>query len=165
MLNEKEIKHIKELQKNKGIQEMIFKKNILNYLSCIDKSLTNMIKNENKNTFFIKNISGRRAYVILSSYPIMHITKIKNNNGYLDFSLDNKHEIKKKFILNNTICEIELYNSKDIYYSVLFEENGKWKLHFKDRKLIETNSINLLEKHLEDSINLELIPCEPIFLY
>jgi hypothetical protein len=26
MLNEKEIKHIKELQKNKGIQEMRFKK-------------------------------------------------------------------------------------------------------------------------------------------
>jgi len=165
MLNEKEIKHIKELQKNKGIQEMRFKKNILNSLSCItnlylDKSLTNMRKNE----IFIKNISGRRAYVILSSYPIMHITKIKNNDGYLDFSLDNKYEIKKKFILNNTICELEFCNSKDIYYSVLFEENGKWKLHFKDRKLIETNSINLLEKHLEDSINLELIPCEPIFL-
>jgi len=105
----------------------------------------------------INNISGKKAWIILSPTPIMHISKIKIDDvGTLYLYNDGDYKYQEVTLSNFTSQEFELDNS-DVYYSVFFESSGIWKFHSEDRKLNDKKyNINILERHFIESIDLEL---------
>jgi len=59
---------------------------------------------------------------------------------------------------NNKTDDYELDTSQ-IYYSVFFDCDGKWKTPFKNRKInTRKYNINLLERHVVDSIDSSEVP-------
>ena len=61
-------------------------------------------------------------------------------------------------IKNNSQKDYELDNSQ-IYYTVFFNCDGKWKCPYKDRKInAKIYNINLLPKNVDESIDTDFIP-------
>lgn len=107
----------------------------------------------------INNISGKKAWIILTPSPIMGISSVGIDKlGQISFSTSGEYKCQQSGLSNNSIRDFELDNSQ-IYYTVFFNCDGKWKTPFKDRKInTRKYDINLLERHVEDSIEIELIP-------
>ena len=107
----------------------------------------------------VNNISGKKAWIILTPAPIMGISSIGIDKlGQISFSTTGDYKCQQSGLSNNSIRDFELDNSQ-IYYTVFFDCDGKWKTPFKDRKInTRKYDINLLERHVEDAIEIELIP-------
>ena len=107
----------------------------------------------------INNISGKKAWLILSPAPIMSIGSIGIDKiGQIAITTTGDYKCQQSAISNNTSIEFDLDNSQ-IYYTVFFDCDGKWKIPFKDKKInTRKYNINILERHVEDSIEVELIP-------
>lgn len=107
----------------------------------------------------VNNISGKKAWIVLTPAPIMGISSLGVDNfGQIAFSSTGDYKCQQSSISNNNIRDFELDNSQ-IYYTVFFDCDGKWKTPFKDRKInTRKYDINLLERHVEDAIEVELLP-------
>ena len=107
----------------------------------------------------INNISGKKAWVILSPAPISTVSSVGVEKvGQISLSSVGDYKCQQSAISNNTSREFELDNSQ-IYYSVFFECDGKWKTPFKDRKInTRKYNINLLERHVDDAVDSDFIP-------
>jgi hypothetical protein len=107
----------------------------------------------------VNNISGKKAWIILTPAPIMGISSVGVDKlGQIAFSNTGDYKCQQTALSNNSIRDFELDNSQ-IYYTVFFDCDGKWKTPFKDRKInTKKYNINLLERHVEDSIEVELLP-------
>jgi len=107
----------------------------------------------------VNNISGKKAWVILTPAPIMSISSVGIDKlGQIAFTTTGDYKCQQSGLSNNSIRDFELDNSQ-IYYTVFFDCDGKWKTPFKDRKInTRKYDINLLERHVEDAIEIELVP-------
>ena len=108
----------------------------------------------------VKNISGKDAWVILSPTPINKLTSIGVEKlGSLSVShIGGEIKCQQFGIKNNTQKDYELDNSQ-IYYTVFFNCDGKWKCPYKDRKInAKIYNINLLPKNVDESIDTDFIP-------
>ena len=107
----------------------------------------------------VNNTSGKKAWIILTPAPIMSLSSIGLDKlGQLSFSTNGEYKCQQSGLSNNTVREFELDNSQ-MYYTVFFDCDGKWKILFKDRKVnTRKYDINLLERHVEDAIEIELVP-------
>lgn len=107
----------------------------------------------------INNISGKKAWIILSPAPIFSIGSISIDNiGQISITSTGDYKCQQSAISNNTSIEFDLDNSQ-IYYTVFFDCDGKWKIPFKDRKInTRKYNINILERHVNDAIDNEFIP-------
>jgi hypothetical protein len=107
----------------------------------------------------VNNISGKKAWIILTPAPIMSISSIGIDKlGQIAFTTTGDYKCQQSGLSNNSIRDFELDNSQ-VYYTVFFDCEGKWKTPFKDRKInTRKYDINLLERHVEDSIEIELVP-------
>jgi hypothetical protein len=107
----------------------------------------------------ITNISGKKVWLILSPAPIVSIGSLGIDKvGQISFTTTGDYKCQQSVLSNNTSNEFELDNSQ-IYYTVLFDCNGKWKIPFKDRKInTRKYDINILERHVNDAIDFEFMP-------
>ena len=107
----------------------------------------------------VHNISGVKAWVILAPAPILGVSSVGVERlGQISFSTTGDYKCQQASISDNSRIEFELDNSQ-IYYSVFFQVGDKWKTPFKNRRInTRKYNINLLERHVADSIDLEVVP-------
>lgn len=105
----------------------------------------------------ITNTTEKRAWVILSPVPIVSISSIGIDKLSISFSTTGEYQCQQFLIPPHKSTEYALDTSQ-IYYSVFFEFDI-WKTPFKNRKLnTRKYNINLLERHVENSVDPSLIP-------
>jgi len=107
----------------------------------------------------ITNISGKKAWVILSPAPITSVSSVGLEKvGQVGFSSVGDYKCQQCAISSNNSREFDLDNSQ-IYYSVFFDCDGKWKTPFKNRKInTRKYDINLLQRHIDDAIDSDFVP-------
>jgi len=120
-----------------------------------------------KQKIVVNNISGKKAWLVLSPAPISSVSSIGLTNvGQIDFtSKGGEIKFQQSPLLDNSCRKFDLDNNQ-IYYTVFFEcddpdkENcKKWKLHFKDRKInAKYHDINLLERHVLEAVDYDFAP-------
>lgn len=113
-----------------------------------------------KRNIRVNNISGRRAWVILTPAPIRTVNSVGVEKvGNIDTSLIGNFESQQCLIRNEASKVFVLDNNKT-YYTIFFEDGGVWKMPFKNRKIDakEYDTINLLERHVADSIATDFAP-------
>jgi hypothetical protein len=114
----------------------------------------------------INNISGKDAYIILTTDKIKNIKALGIGIGAagvdcnFNIEYENKEDCKpqKLSITNNTRSEYELETS--IFYCTLFFNiDGEWKKAWDNRKFNgKLFNINILEKHVKSALKKENIP-------
>jgi hypothetical protein len=112
-----------------------------------------------KHKIMVNNISGKKAWLILSPAPIFGVSSIGIDSvGQIAFSTTGDYKCQQSPLLDNSSREFDLDNNQ-IYYTVFFDCNGKWKVHFKDRKInAKRHDINLLSRHIEEAVDYDFIP-------
>ena len=110
-------------------------------------------------TVTINNISGKKAWVILAPAPIVSVGSIGVDH-IANISLSTSGEYKcQQFLLRNNKSNDYKLDTSQLYYTVFFECDGKWKTPFKNRKInTKKYNINLLERHVADSIMSSDVP-------
>lgn len=113
-----------------------------------------------KRKIIITNISGFKAWLILSPAPISGVSSIGITKlGQIDFSsVGGQIKCQQSPLLDNSSRKFDLDNNQ-IYYTVFFDCEGKWKVHFKDRKInAKHHDINLLERHILEAVDFDFAP-------
>jgi len=112
-----------------------------------------------KKNIIVNNISGKKAWIILAPGPITGLSSISLDKvGQLSFTSTGDYKYQQSPLLHNTLRKFDLDNVY-IYYTVFFECDGKWKMHFKDRKInAKKHDINLLERHVEEAVDFDISP-------
>ena len=110
----------------------------------------------------INNISGKNAYVILSSAPIKTFESIgvgiKDVSFNLTFSDKGDYKPQQLSILNNTRSEYDLDNSQ-FYYTLFLHIDNKWKQVWENRRINGRRyDINILERHVSAANEKETLP-------
>ena len=106
----------------------------------------------------ITNASTKKAWVILSPVPIVSISSIGIDKLSISFSITGEYKCQQFLISPHHSKEYDLDTSQ-IYYSVFFDFGEVWKTPFKNRKLnTRKYNINLLERHVENSVDSALLP-------
>ena len=114
----------------------------------------------------INNISGKDAYIILTTDKIKNVKALGIGGGALgvdcnfNIEFENKGECKpqKLSITNNTRSEYELETSK-FHCTLFFNIDGEWKKSWDNRRFNGTIfDINILEKHVTSALKKENIP-------
>ena len=107
----------------------------------------------------VYNISGKQAWIILSPAPICGVSSFGLDKvGQISFTTNGNYKCQQSPLMASTAREFDLDNNQ-IYYSVFFNCDGKWKVHFKDRKMNSTKyDINLLQRHVIESVDYDFVP-------
>ena len=107
----------------------------------------------------VNNISGKNAWIILAPAPIVSVGGIGVDN-IANISLSTSGEYKcQQFLLRNNKSDDYELDTSQLYYTVFFDCDGKWKTPFKNRKInTRKYNINLLERHVADSIVSSEVP-------
>ena len=125
--------------------------NILNFLSNLKSRYLDGNVSQPKANFdisrrlgfdkkiIVNNMSGKDSWVVLSPTPISSISSFGIEKlGNLSFShIGGEIKCQQFLIKNNTIKEYDLDNNQ-IYYTVFFNIDGKWKCPYRDRKINTT---------------------------
>ena len=113
-----------------------------------------------KRKIIVTNISGYKSWIILSPAPISGVSSIGVTKlGQIDFtSVGGQIKCQQSPLLDSSSRKFDLDNNQ-IYYTVFFECEGKWKIHFKDRKInAKHHDINLLERHILEAVDFDFAP-------
>ena len=114
----------------------------------------------------INNISGKDAYIILTTDKIKTVKAIGMGGGAVgvdckfNIEFENKGECKpqKISITNNTRSEYEL-DTSTFHCTLFFNIDGEWKKSWDNRRFNGTRfDINILEKHVTSALKKENIP-------
>jgi hypothetical protein len=114
----------------------------------------------------INNISGKNAYVIISSNPIKTLSSFAVNAGAggveagVDVKFEDKgdYEAQKITILNNTSSRCCLDNTQ-FRCTLYFDIDGIWKRSWENRRFDGRRfNINILEKHATAALQDKNIP-------
>ena len=106
----------------------------------------------------INNISGKKAWVVLSPAPIVSIGAIKIYKlGELTLETKGDYKSQQIYIPTNSRNEYDLDNSLT-YISLFLEIDGLWKKVWLDR-LFNTRkyNINILERHVDLAVNFSFV--------
>lgn len=108
----------------------------------------------------INNISGKNAYVIISSNPIKIVKAVglgaggAGIEGNINIEFENKgdYEVQKINILNNTSSRCCLDNTQ-FRCTLFLNIDGEWKKTWENRRFDGRRfNINILEKHVEAAL-------------
>ena len=112
-------------------------------------------------TIYVRNSSGKDAWVVLSPCPIINISslEIKKIGNLSTTTIGGEIKCQQFFIKTHSgEKQFELDNTK-LYYTVFFYCDGKWKCPYKDRKInARYYDINLLPKNVDESIDVDFVP-------
>ena len=135
---------------------------LFNYKSNIDNIKKNVVGTRESINFdpvrqigmskvvTINNISGKKAWVVLSPGPVKSIGSIKIYKlGELTLETKGDYKSQQFYIANNSRGEYDLDNSLS-YVSLFLDIDGTWKKVWLDR-LFNTRkyNINILERHID----------------
>lgn len=106
----------------------------------------------------VNNVSGHKAWVIISPTPLTRITSIGiENAGSIEFSMVGEYKYQQAPVLNNDICTFTL-DTTNIYYTVFFD-CGTWKMSHDNMKLNTSKTdIHLVERHVLAAVDSDFIP-------
>jgi len=109
----------------------------------------------------IHNQSGKKAWIILSPTPIYGIGSLSIDQvGEVSFTCAGDYKFQQSPLSNGSTRTYDL-DTANIYYSVFFECDDKWKVHFKDVKINTSEyDINLLPKHIDEAVNVDITPLQ-----
>jgi hypothetical protein len=112
-----------------------------------------------KREVYINNVSGKKAWLILSPTPILQVGSLGLDKvGQIAFTHAGEYKSQQSPLADQTKRKFDV-DSSTIYYTVFFECDGGWKLHFKDKKHDVSNvDINLLPRHVEESVDFDVKP-------
>ena len=104
----------------------------------------------------IHNQSGKKAWVILAPTPFFSVGSIEVDKvGQIAFNCIGDYKFQQSPLSNNVKRKFFL-DTTNIYFSVFFECDGKWKVHFKDVKNdTSVYDINLLPRHIEEAVDID----------
>ena len=107
----------------------------------------------------VNNISGKKSWIFLSPAPIVSVSSVGLDKvGQVSFASSGDYKCQQSSLSNNSSRDFELDNSQ-IYYTVFFDCDGKWKTPFKNRKInTKKYNINLLERHVNDAVDADFLP-------
>lgn len=114
----------------------------------------------------INNISGKDAYIILTTDKIKNVKAIGIGGGaagvdcHFNVEFEHKEDCKpqKISITNNTRSEYELETST-FHCTLFFNIDGEWKKSWDNRRFnAKLYNINILEKHVKSALKKENIP-------
>jgi len=114
----------------------------------------------------INNISGKDAYIILTTDKIKNVKALGVGVGAagvecnFNIEFENKEDCKpqKISITNNTRSEYEL-ESTTFHCTLFFNIDGEWKKAWDNRRFNgKIFDINILEKHVKSALTKENIP-------
>lgn len=122
-----------------------------------DKSLVKLLGI--KKNVIVNNISGKKAWIILSPAPIKSISSVGIEKlGNIEFNTTGDYKCQESALSDHSSRDFDLDNSQ-IYYTVFFDCDGKWKTPYKNRKInTKKYNINLLERHVNDAIDYDFAP-------
>ena len=112
-----------------------------------------------KKNVTIHNHSGKKAWVILAPAPILSVSSIGLDKlGQISFAYSGEYKCQQSPISDKSHRTFDL-DSSYIYYTVFFECDNVWKVHFKDVKHdTSVYDINLLPRHVDESVNFDIKP-------
>jgi hypothetical protein len=154
------------------IEKLIKQREKLDALKSIGKKLSNLFPTSKEVSEFtvgrrlgiyrkinVNNISGKKAWIIISPVPLKTISSIGTEKlGNISFCSEGEYKCQQSVIADNRSMEFKLDNNQ-IYYSVFFDFDGKWKTPFINRRInAKIYDINLLERHIDDSIDYNFLP-------
>ena len=114
----------------------------------------------------INNISGKNAYVILTSAPIKNVKSLGLGAGAagfegtsnMEFEDQGEYKAQKLSIANNTRCEYDLDNSH-FYCTLFLNIDDEWKKTWDNRRFNGRKfDINILERHVQVALKKDNIP-------
>jgi hypothetical protein len=114
----------------------------------------------------INNISGKDAYIILTTDKIKNVKAVGIGVGAagvecnFNIEFENKEDCKpqKLSITNNTRSEYEL-ETTTFHCTLFFNIDGEWKKSWDNRRFNgKIFDINILEKHVKSALTKENIP-------
>jgi hypothetical protein len=107
----------------------------------------------------VNNVSGHKAWVIVSPTPLTRIQSVGiEKAGKIEFSMVGEYKFQQSPVLDRDICTFTL-DTTNIYYTVFFECDGKWKMSHDNMKLnTSTTDIHLVERHVLASVDSDFIP-------
>jgi len=114
----------------------------------------------------INNISGKNAYVILTSAPIKNVKSIGLGAGAagfegssnMEFEDHGEYKVQKLSIANNTRSEYDLDNSH-FYCTLFLNIDDEWKKTWDNRRFNGRKfDINILERHVQVALEKDNIP-------
>lgn len=114
----------------------------------------------------INNISGKDAYIILTTDKIKNVKAVGigvgaagvDCNFNIEFENNGECKPQKLSITNNTRSEYELETST-FHCTLFFNIDGEWKKAWDNRRFNgKLFNINILEKHVKSALNKENIP-------
>jgi hypothetical protein len=114
----------------------------------------------------INNISGKNAYVILTSAPIKNVKSLGLGAGAagfegtsnMEFEDHGEYKAQKLSIANNTRCEYDLDNSH-FYCTLFLNIDDEWKKTWDNRRFNGRKfDINILERHVQIALEKNNIP-------
>ena len=114
----------------------------------------------------INNISGKNAYVILTSAPIKNVKSLGLGAGAagfegtsnMEFEDQGEYKAQKLSIANNTRCEYDLDNSH-FYCTLFLNIDDEWKKTWDNRRFNGRKfDINILERHVQVALEKDNIP-------
>lgn len=174
----------KEIQRLKSIQKISFckkeeikredKPDILKPFDIIDAKLQtrqaapfSVLRSIGLNKVVtINNISGKNAYVILTSAPIKNVKSLGLGAGAagfegtsnMEFEDQGEYKAQKLSIANNTRCEYDLDNSH-FYCTLFLNIDDEWKKTWDNRRFNGRKfDINILERHVQVALKKDNIP-------
>jgi hypothetical protein len=114
----------------------------------------------------INNISGKDAYIILTTDKIKNVKALGvgvgaagvDCNFNIEFENNGESKPQKLSITNNTRSEYEL-DTSTFYCTLFFNIDGEWKKSWDNRRFNgKLFNINILEKHVKSALKKENIP-------
>ena len=114
----------------------------------------------------INNISGKNAYVILTSAPIKNVKSLGLGAGAagfegtsnMEFEDQGEYKAQKLSIANNTRSEYDLDNSH-FYCTLFLNIDDEWKKTWDNRRFNGRKfDINILERHVQVALEKDNIP-------
>jgi hypothetical protein len=106
----------------------------------------------------VNNLSGHKAWVIISPTPMTRVDSIGIDKAHIDFSVVGDYKCQQSPVMNDDVCTFVLESSY-IYYTVYFECDSTWKLSHDNLKMNASHQdIHLVERHYLAAVDSDFKP-------
>jgi hypothetical protein len=106
----------------------------------------------------VNNVSGHKAWVVISPTPITRVSSVGIDKAHVDFSVVGDYKCQQAPVMNDDVCTFTL-ETNYIYYTVYFETGTKWKMSHENMKMNTSHQdIHLVERHFLAAVDSDFVP-------